>query len=1311
MGLFSLDPNYGDPGQSYSMDTGQPIQSPIKVPPVAPESAPAPTSQDTPSPTTTPVEMVPAGPTHITIQGKVYTATLSKPMPKQDVVNMFFSRVGYNPDDSALKHPIDAAKIAIDAVTGGPNGSRASIGDVAVGAGENVLAGVTGMYHAAMGALTTPIAAADPNNTVAQNWKDSQDKAYSPKTYAGKDIAEKFTVGMQKAGEFAGDSLANFAKMTGQNTQVQAIGYATGQALPMAVLLLSGFVKGDRPSNYIGKETPPAKAPEPAGPSPRSGGEVLATPQEFASMMPKDSNPAHVDAAYQSYLESHVPTTPKPPESSVQPTSAPDLGPSIAQGATTAADRAINVQGVNDSKATDIALSQSNDAKIAATEIADKKQSEIDQAYAQKIAQDKADMVAKQAAEDHQTQILDQQRQVAEAQNVFDDKQNARVDNLVRKSTYPVGTFYSGLDPRLLADALRYIKEPLDKFTKILSDKYGERVKDQLPYIYTKIRAAGIVPSETSSNLVNKITQPSHSSMTSDVAKQIYRSTNPLDHIGSREAVLWDIQQMAKEIGPLWDKQSHAQTLAYAKQIFGSQSLSDISKLNTALKKAPQQTIAAVHSMIDSRVELEKMAEFVRENPTKVTPEHKIAMETAAARFLAYQEAALHLPSYGGRFLDAMKHITANLHDTKIIAEKLEEYSNGKFDIYKLSDDILTAKDIKAFSSKVKGHLRPPGIMDMVLEYAINKMLNGLKTQVANFGGNTIRLGLTVPETYLHAFLNKVLPGNGELGFTGANARALASISGIKEASIAFVKTFWEGKSMDNQTKMNLLQHQAIRGSTIGLDNLSNNPINRYAAKAVDLIGHYERLPGRTLLAVDDFFKTLARRMSINQQAADLALAQSKGKTMAERMQLQNDLVANPSEQMLAKAVEESHLYTFTNDLGQLGRQFQHATTNPFIRFNIPFVKTMTNMFKTTVGYSGGYLTKGLSQLVTREKNIDIRNSNLAKGLIGAGIMMYVYDLAQRGKLTGQGPTLKGTQAAWRQTHQPYSYIDDQGNYHSLTRIAGTFAPTIGAIADYAYAENSMNDDEKNDAVNFMFKSISNNVFNNLWLQGVLNLTNVLQQAVSGDSTSITSTLKEYAAGVGGTFAGNMENDIRRQQDPRVRDPSAVGNQNPTPSELIPSMWESMKAGYMAKTPGITKTPWFEKVPLKVSVWGDPILSDNSMVNIMTKMNANEIDPVKLKVSQAKASLPVFPSSDQGVKFTPEQVIAGKMMMGHNAYEALKPIVSSPDWNSLSLYVKQQYITKTFDKTLLQAKGAVIASPSFRIKDIVDKKMQEINKK
>tara|TARA_R110002020_G_scaffold472589_1_gene700885 strand:+ start:5054 stop:8125 length:3072 start_codon:yes stop_codon:yes gene_type:complete len=209
--------------------------------------------------------------------------------------------------------------------------------------------------------------------------------------------------------------------------------------------------------------------------------------------------------------------------------------------------------------------------------------------------------------------------------------------------------------------------------------------------------------------------------------------------------------------------------------------------------------------------------------------------------------------------------------------------------------------------------------------------------------------------------------------------------------------------------------------------------------------GKFITLPGRALMAEDEFFKGLARFAEFKALAGraqnDYVDALIKNGTPIKEAREKgiayyDDIVKNPPENMIKQAVEFSKEMTFTKNLEGFMATVQKQINNseamsfgPILKMFAPFVRTPTNLVTEALKHTpAAFLQPSFIKAIKAGG----RQSDLALAKVGLGSLVIggFANYTMSGNMTGAGPknrkmkkTLEAT--GWR----PYSLVFDSDKF------------------------------------------------------------------------------------------------------------------------------------------------------------------------------------------------------------------------------------------------------------------------------------------
>lgn len=321
----------------------------------------------------------------------------------------------------------------------------------------------------------------------------------------------------------------------------------------------------------------------------------------------------------------------------------------------------------------------------------------------------------------------------------------------------------------------------------------------------------------------------------------------------------------------------------------------------------------------------------------------------------------------------------------------------------------------------------------------INGLLSSPVTHAKNIAGNLFFGGLQIPERALASVIgttrNFMFKG-GEQAISSNElyAQAVGFLQGIREGGEIAGTAFKHNAPTDAFSK--------IEAGRVGRDafdiDFGDSTTGQAVSNGLKYWGKFVTLPGRALMAEDEFFKAVGYRMELNALAvregdkmySDLVKAGiSPDDASKQSAELVTELLSNPTPDLEEAAKSVSRTVTFTRELEPALQGIQRSAQNPLVKVFIPFIKTPTNIaleaMARTPGLNfasprfwGDYNAGGIR-----------RDQALARVTLGGAMIYSVAAGVFEGRLTGYGPmrledkkALEGT--GWQQFSMVFNKSD-----------------------------------------------------------------------------------------------------------------------------------------------------------------------------------------------------------------------------------------------------------------------------------------------
>lgn len=586
-------------------------------------------------------------------------------------------------------------------------------------------------------------------------------------------------------------------------------------------------------------------------------------------------------------------------------------------------------------------------------------------------------------------------------------------------------------------------------------------------------------------------------------------------------------------------------------------------------------------------------------------------VKSALNRHVAIQEHVIGLAAEAGRSLRQFRLMAGINVDELIIT------AGGKRNLHKISTLLseLDPKNLKGFNSASKV-MNDPTLSDKVLEAWINGLLSGPQTHAVNALSNTLTSIWSIPEHYMAAGIGAVRKTPGRETFGEVNARVVGWIQGAKDGFSLAKKTFITEDPSDFFSKLEGRRQKSIKG----------------------VKGKIIRIPGRALMASDEFFKSIGYRMELNAQAyrsAAKAGLNPRSREFAEHMQ---SVIDKPPENIRLKAIDNARYLTFTKPIEGVSKHLMRAAADaPAIRIIAPFIRTPVNI----VRFASERTPFGLIMRETRGTTGAARDRQMAKMGLGAMAGASISMLAAEGKITGSGPTDPSARAWRRMTgEQPYSFAFDDGKggktYQAYSRVE-PLGILFGLSSDFSNISGLIESGERDKIAAMIAASITQNLTDKTFFRGI---SGFIEAANDPDRYFQT-----YMNNLAGTIVPTGLAQIARVIDP-------VWRETRTALDKV-----------MSRLPGYSK----DLFPV-LDFWGNPIaftggLGPDILSPLYTSYSKN--DPVNNEMVRLGYT-PGKPQKKINNKEIPQDLYWKFVKQaGEPAYKELRELVASSRWKNL----------------------------------------------
>lgn len=624
-------------------------------------------------------------------------------------------------------------------------------------------------------------------------------------------------------------------------------------------------------------------------------------------------------------------------------------------------------------------------------------------------------------------------------------------------------------------------------------------------------------------------------------------------------------------------------------------------------------------------------------------------------RFAGRALQSMNLHAGPQAVMKAVQSLDRALNDAEV------KQLNDMLDTGSINDPVV----VQNFASQ----LGPSTRVDQFWELVLNGMLSGVPTHLVNIGNNAVWLAHQVPDRALQSAIDRGLTAAGRGNNLAAKALqyVFPSIRGKeREVFLAEIGPFIAGlKKGRQEVKETGLIKEVLKGrmlpdvaSKFAVDMgssrrawaRSKNEWMRTLAPAISF-------PGNALFAMDVYFRTLAMDAQLNALAYREAVR--TGKPM-------RDILAHPSKKQMENARDFAAMATFNDKPGATARFVMHWRDRlpaKAGRMNVPFVNTLTNIFKR-----GIEMTPALGAVANRQRLREADVELIARqfeGTVLAAALMLMFDLDDITTSVPESPTKRA--AFYQQGKIPYAIRMPEwlpgigGTWISYNRVE-PFNTVISGIATawQAISDPEMEEDDSRAVATMM--QLANGLWDNL----------------------ISST---YADNVERLFKPNIGEGVKRTLE-RL------------PASVVPysGFWRSLHRAYEAgfsATGGPEeatvrqRTGWLSElaqvIPFgaaifnedqrglpRIDAFGEVITIPGNAFRqwLPIKWVTPELDPVEQELARLDAmpGLPsrVFQIRGEEVEMPAEQFYEYSMAYGARTKERLAQLLSSQSYQRLS---------------------------------------------
>ena len=663
-----------------------------------------------------------------------------------------------------------------------------------------------------------------------------------------------------------------------------------------------------------------------------------------------------------------------------------------------------------------------------------------------------------------------------------------------------------------------------------------------------------------------------------------------------------------------------------------------------------------------------------------------------------------------------------------VVRQVIDEYG-GDAALSDMAKSYLTLESRAARNSLVEKSMMS-SVKDVWFTTYINGLLSSPVSHAKNIVSNAMFGLYQIPERLVAAFYSNVLPPGvrswkslvpgseaEKIGYDEALTMIQSMRNGLIEGFDLAATAFRKNEPSDLMSKV-----EAQRGTN--LPSISSAAFgieqDKWLGKAIDYYGTAVTLPGRLLMAEDEFFKGTLYRMELNAQitrrsksvyreALDSGMSEADALAKAEAEAV--SLFQNPPRDLDEAAALFAQKGTFTAELPPALRSLQQTFNHPALKIVVPFFKTPANIGLQVIERTPfAPLSSQWREEVA--KGGVYRDMALAKVTLGSAVLATFGALAAEGSITGRGPSRKADRdALLRDGWQPYSFkIGDK--YYSYSGMEPISA-LLAIAADYAEYAKHEPDASKIEEV---FLGGTYGLYEYLkeqpYLQGVAEVAKLIGSNQQGqvDGKKIVDGLVKQFGGfvIGGSPAGaygSLLAGIERLSDPTNRDTRAS-------PELPMGVRGFMEAFNKYKS----RLPYFSaELPEALNLWGEPTKSGTGAAYelvLPTRVTPQQFSEVDDALVRMGSPIGMPERKIDGVEMDAFQynrllTIYGKELP---AKQEILNIMQTPGFDLLSLDDQQKTVQRVHSKFMDAARNMLKAEdPRLQVKIDELKELRKAN--
>jgi hypothetical protein len=521
-------------------------------------------------------------------------------------------------------------------------------------------------------------------------------------------------------------------------------------------------------------------------------------------------------------------------------------------------------------------------------------------------------------------------------------------------------------------------------------------------------------------------------------------------------------------------------------------------------------------------------------------------------------------------------------------------------------------------------------VSDWIATLYINSILSGMRTMALNVMSGIYKVFESTVERYGAALL-----GGDKYDLIAANKASIALTQSFFNAWRMAGKAFVEGSP---QTDVLAKAEVAVRNEVAGSS----------------AVGKVVTLPSRTIITIDEFFKTLFYHQELTARAVEVAAAAARfqpTKGAQKRMfeQTLKKTLDNPPDDLILDAIDNARYQTFQKDLesGWLKQIQSFGNKHPLFKLVVPFVKTPSNIIKQAVLERSPVALFSRGFYKTLAEGGRAGRTAAFRVMLGTSFVGMAAHLAMQGDIVGSDAGVKSNRnTADLAGVKPYS-IRLGGQWYQFSKV-DPIGTVLGLAADLVLIGRNLYEDNTDELVTndadpgeigaALLGIVTENLTDKSFFKGLSDFA----AAISGDENAVATFTGSVVTGL--VPFSSLSRSAAQQFDEFGRQAFAL-------TEKI-----------MAQTPGLS-----DKLPPRRDVLGRPVKHPERLGFDLVSpivVSKEDPDPVARAVAELGVSYRMPRRDIAGVKLNSEQYSRLVEVRGKFIYDNIKTLMETGRWYS-----------------------------------------------